>query len=140
MLAGAGESPALLPVQTVGLLHQRLLAEATTLAYQDYFLLSAVLGGLAILPALPWEEGWKGVRRLWGDGRPSDPRQERLSLGRKRRCRPMTRSMATGQVGRSQRGPGRGQKGADDWGVRRSLARPSRPSENECVTSGKLIL
>jgi hypothetical protein len=66
VLEGAGESPALLPVQTLGLLHQRLLAEATTTAYQDYFLLSAVMGVLAILPALPWEEGWKGVRRLWG--------------------------------------------------------------------------
>ena len=68
VLEGAGESPALRPVQTVGLLHQRLLAEATTLAYQDYFLLAAVLGGLAILPALPWAEGWQGVRRLWKRG------------------------------------------------------------------------
>jgi MFS transporter, DHA2 family, multidrug resistance protein len=68
VLEGAGESPALRPVQTVGLLHQRLLAEATTLAYQDYFLLSAVLGGLAILPALPWAEGWQGVRRRWKRG------------------------------------------------------------------------
>jgi MFS transporter, DHA2 family, multidrug resistance protein len=66
VLEGAGESPAFLPVQALGLLHQRLLAEATTLAYQDYFLLSAVLGGLAILPALPWAGGWKGVRRRWG--------------------------------------------------------------------------
>jgi DHA2 family multidrug resistance protein len=66
VLEGAGEIPALVPGQTFGLLHQRLLAEATTIAYQDYFLLSAVMGVLAILPALPWEEGWHVVRRLWG--------------------------------------------------------------------------
>ena len=79
-LESAGESPALLPVQTLGLLYQRLLAEATTRAYQDAFLLSAVVGGLAILPALPWAESWQGVRRRWG-GRPTEqtPAVEPLS-------------------------------------------------------------
>ena len=41
-LLDAGEMPALLSDQTVALMHQRLLAEATTAAYQDYFIISAL--------------------------------------------------------------------------------------------------
>ena len=40
--------------QTMGLLHDRLLAEASTAAWQDYFLFNALLGALAIFPALPF--------------------------------------------------------------------------------------
>jgi MFS family permease len=68
LLTWAGELPSMLAVQTTALVHQRLLAEATTMAYQDYFLLSALIGVLAILPALPWEEGWRATR-VWLSGR-----------------------------------------------------------------------
>ena len=59
------------------------------------------------------------------EGRPSAaPWQESLSRGRKRRGRPMARRMATGQVCRPQIVPGRGQKGVDDWVVRRPTVSP----------------
>jgi hypothetical protein len=54
-LQWAGEIPAWLDIQTDALLQQRLLAEATTAAYQDYFFVAALVGVLGILPALPWE-------------------------------------------------------------------------------------
>jgi DHA2 family multidrug resistance protein len=58
----AGEIPALLAVKTSALIHQRLLAEAATAAYQDYFLVAALIGVLAMIPALPWVEGWQRIR------------------------------------------------------------------------------
>lgn len=61
-LQWSGEIPALLAVKTSALIHQRLLAEAATAAYQDYFLLAALIGVLAMIPALPWIEGWRKVR------------------------------------------------------------------------------
>jgi aspartokinase/homoserine dehydrogenase 1 len=42
-------------IQTDAVLQQRLLAEATTAAYQEYFFVAALVGVLGILPALPWE-------------------------------------------------------------------------------------
>jgi hypothetical protein len=53
-LQWAGESAMELSNQTMGLLHDRLLAEASTAAWQDYFLFNAMVAGLAILPALPF--------------------------------------------------------------------------------------
>jgi DHA2 family multidrug resistance protein len=61
-LQWAGEIPVFLSLQTMALVHQRLLAEATTAAYQDYFFLAALVGMLAMLPALPWVECWRLVR------------------------------------------------------------------------------
>ncbi len=55
-LQWAGEIPALLATKTSALLQQRLLAEATTAAYQEYFFVAALVGVLGILPALPWEK------------------------------------------------------------------------------------
>ncbi len=56
VLQWAGEIPALLATKTSVLLQQRLLAEATTAAYQEYFFVAALVGVLGILPALPWEK------------------------------------------------------------------------------------
>jgi MFS family permease len=55
-LQWAGEIPALLATKTAALLEQRLLAEATTTAYQEYFFVAALVGVLSILPSLPWEK------------------------------------------------------------------------------------
>jgi EmrB/QacA subfamily drug resistance transporter len=68
-LESAGELPALVSTQTSAVMQQRLLAEATTVAYQDYFWLAALVGVLAMLPALPWVEVWHGMRTLLTDRR-----------------------------------------------------------------------
>jgi len=62
-LTAAGEATAGLATQTSVVIQQRLLAEATTMAYQDYFLLAALTGLLAIVPALPFQECWQALRR-----------------------------------------------------------------------------
>jgi len=49
----SGELTAQLPTQTMSLLQDRLLAEASTAAWQDYFLYNAILAALCIFPALP---------------------------------------------------------------------------------------
>jgi hypothetical protein len=56
LLQGAGEMPDLISVKTVALMQQRLLAEATTAAYQDYFIIAALAAVAGMLPALPWEK------------------------------------------------------------------------------------
>ena len=63
-LHGVGELPALLAVQTPALVYQRLLAEANTLAYQDYFLLSALISLAAIVPTIPWHQSWHTLQRF----------------------------------------------------------------------------
>jgi MFS family permease len=65
-LQWAGEAPTSLSVQTVALMHQRLLAEATTAAYQDYFIIAALAAVAGILPALPWEKMPGLWRSIWG--------------------------------------------------------------------------
>ncbi|MBM3222653.1 MAG: DHA2 family efflux MFS transporter permease subunit [Candidatus Tectomicrobia bacterium] len=62
-LTSAGEAVSGLAVQSGVLLQQRLLAEATTIAYQDFFLLAALASLLAILPALPVQETWEAICR-----------------------------------------------------------------------------
>jgi DHA2 family multidrug resistance protein len=52
-LLWAGESVGELPTHTMALLHDRLLAEASTAAWQDYFLFNALVAIVAIFPALP---------------------------------------------------------------------------------------
>ena len=66
MLAWTGEIAVQIPTKTMALLHQRLLAEASTAAWQDYLLLNAVLALLSILPA--------GLvsNRLWRYFRPAE--------------------------------------------------------------------
>jgi EmrB/QacA subfamily drug resistance transporter len=63
-LEWAGELAAFRALQTDAVLQQRLLAEATTIAYQDYFLLAALIGVLSMIPALPWIDLSRGLRRL----------------------------------------------------------------------------
>ncbi len=51
-LLWTGEIAAQLPSKTMAILHRRLLAEATTAAWQDYLLCNALLAALAVIPAL----------------------------------------------------------------------------------------
>jgi len=52
-LRWAGEIAAQVPTQTMALMQDRLLAEASTAAWQDYFWFNALLSLLCVLPALP---------------------------------------------------------------------------------------
>ena len=58
-LLWTGEIAAQIPTKTLSLVHQRLLAEASTAAWHDYFLLNTLLALLGIIPALLSD------RRLW---------------------------------------------------------------------------
>jgi DHA2 family multidrug resistance protein len=53
-LQWAGENAAQIPTQTLDLMQDRLLAEAHTAAWQDYFLFNALLAILCLVPALPF--------------------------------------------------------------------------------------
>ena len=52
-LQWSGEMAAQIPTQTMALLQEPLVAEASTAAWQDYFLFNALLAMLSIFPALP---------------------------------------------------------------------------------------
>ena len=52
-LQWAGELAAAIPTQTLALMQERLVAEASTAAWQDYFLFNTGLALVALLPALP---------------------------------------------------------------------------------------
>jgi MFS transporter, DHA2 family, multidrug resistance protein len=52
-LQWSGELLAQIPSQTMALLQDRLIAEASTSAWQDYFLFNAFLAILSLFPALP---------------------------------------------------------------------------------------
>ena len=52
-LQWSGEMAAQIPTQAMALLQDRLLAEASTAAWQEYFLFNAVLAILCLFPALP---------------------------------------------------------------------------------------
>jgi len=52
-LRWSGEMAAQIPTQAMALLQDRLLAEASTAAWQEYFLFNAVLAILCLFPALP---------------------------------------------------------------------------------------
>jgi MFS family permease len=67
-LQWAGELPALRLLQADTVLQQRLLAEATAVAYQDYFLIAALVGVLSMLPALPWGGVFQAMRTLCTGG------------------------------------------------------------------------
>ncbi len=51
-LLWTGESAIHIPTKTLSLVHQRLLAESSTAAWQDYFILNALLALACIIPAL----------------------------------------------------------------------------------------
>jgi MFS family permease len=53
-LRWAGEHISQIPTQTQALLQDRLLAEANTAAWQDYFLFNALVALICIVPALPF--------------------------------------------------------------------------------------
>jgi hypothetical protein len=53
-LQWSGESAARVPTQTMALMQDRLLAEASTAAWQDYFVFNALLAILCLFPALPF--------------------------------------------------------------------------------------
>ena len=65
VLQSAGEIPALLTAKTSAVLHQRLLAEATTSAYQEYFFIAALAAVAGTLPALPWDKFYNWLRTGW---------------------------------------------------------------------------
>jgi hypothetical protein len=76
LLTWAGDLSVTLAARTSAAVQQRLLAEATTAAYQDYFVLAAAVGALAMLPALPWQEWYQRLHSLlWGQGpaKPASP-------------------------------------------------------------------
>ena len=73
LLTWAGDLSVTLAARTSAAVQQRLLAEATTAAYQDYFVLAAAVGALAMLPALPWQAWCQRLHRLlWSQG-PAQP-------------------------------------------------------------------
>jgi DHA2 family multidrug resistance protein len=53
-LQWSGEIAAQIPTQTMALVRDRLLAEASTAAWQDYFVFNAFLAILCLFPALPF--------------------------------------------------------------------------------------
>jgi MFS family permease len=53
-LQRAGEHVSQIPTQTLALMQNRLLAEASTAAWQDYFLFNALLAVMCLFPALPF--------------------------------------------------------------------------------------
>jgi EmrB/QacA subfamily drug resistance transporter len=54
MLRWSGEVAAQLPNQTMAVIQDRLVAEASTAAWQDYFMFNAFLALLCLFPALPF--------------------------------------------------------------------------------------
>ena len=56
LLRWSGEIAAQIPTQTLALMRDRLMAEASTAAWQDYFLFNTLLALLCLFPALPF---WK---------------------------------------------------------------------------------
>jgi EmrB/QacA subfamily drug resistance transporter len=52
-LQWAGEHAASIPTQVLAMMQDRLIAEADTAAWQDYFLFNALLAALCLFPALP---------------------------------------------------------------------------------------
>jgi hypothetical protein len=53
-LRWAGEHMTQIPTQALALMHDRLVAEAHTAAWQDYFLFNALVAILCLFPALPF--------------------------------------------------------------------------------------
>jgi hypothetical protein len=54
MLQWSGEIAAQLPTKTMALLRDRLLAEASTAAWQDFFWFNAWVAIICLFPALPY--------------------------------------------------------------------------------------
>jgi hypothetical protein len=54
MLRWSGEIAAQIPTQTLALVRDRLVAEASTAAWQDYFWFNAWIAIMCLFPALPY--------------------------------------------------------------------------------------
>jgi cytochrome c-type biogenesis protein CcmH/NrfG len=54
MLRWSGEIAAQIPTQTMALMRDRLMAEASTAAWQDYFWFNAWIAIICLFPALPY--------------------------------------------------------------------------------------
>jgi hypothetical protein len=70
-LQWAGELVTSIPTQTLALMQERLVAEASTAAWQDYFLFNTGLALFALLPALPC---WRRQKYQPGATPPPTPR------------------------------------------------------------------
>lgn len=77
-LLWTGEIAVQIPTKTLSLVHQRLVAEASTAAWHDYFLINTLIALLCIVPALLSD------RRLWHwwRFRKSAPTAETTSLAK----------------------------------------------------------
>jgi hypothetical protein len=53
-LQWSGEIAALIPTKTMALIRDRLFAEASTAAWQDFFWLNAMVAIFCLFPALPF--------------------------------------------------------------------------------------
>jgi hypothetical protein len=69
-LQWAGELAAAIPTQTLALMQERLVAEASTAAWQDYFLFNTGLALLGLIPALPC---WRREKYAPAAAPPSTP-------------------------------------------------------------------
>jgi hypothetical protein len=70
-LQWAGELAAGIPTQTLALMQERLVAEASTAAWQDYFLFNTGLALVGLLPALPF---WRRQKYAPAAAPPPTPR------------------------------------------------------------------
>ena len=68
MLQRSGEVAAQIPTQTMALIQDRLVAEASTAAWQDYFMFNAFLALLCLFPALPF---WRREKYQCSDHAPA---------------------------------------------------------------------
>ncbi len=74
LLVWSGEIAPLVPSKSMALVHQRLLAEASTAAWNDYFLLNTLLALAAIIPAFLANRRWWPRR-----GASAEPEAEPMS-------------------------------------------------------------
>jgi hypothetical protein len=81
MLQHSGEVAAQIPAQTMTLIQDRLVAEASTAAWQDYFMFNAFLALLCLFPALPF---WRREKYH----APAPPQPVETSAGGRERTRP----------------------------------------------------
>ncbi|MGH8059436.1 MAG: DHA2 family efflux MFS transporter permease subunit, partial [Candidatus Entotheonellia bacterium] len=72
-LQWSGESAGQISTKTMALMQDRLLAEASTAAWQDYFVFNAFLAFLCLLPALPF---WRR-KKYQSPATPQAPRPDR---------------------------------------------------------------
>jgi EmrB/QacA subfamily drug resistance transporter len=97
VLVWAGELVAQAHTKTMALVHRRLLAEASTAAWQDYLMFNALLAVLAIVPALLVNS------RLWKRSQPPEPSTQPVEA----QVQPSTQAGASASHSTSDSDPGR---------------------------------